>query len=172
MLFKKRGWYGVIHTVKAGETLPILSANYRVSLRRLYAANPGIGHLHAGQKIQIPGLPEPSTIPFSIQISVGKRRLVLYKNGRLVRIFPIAVGRMLTNTPTGEFVIVNRQYNPGGPFGVLWMSLSKQGYGIHGTNDPSSIGKAVSHGCVRMYNRDVLQLADMVPNGTRVVISP
>ncbi|MDN3018723.1 L,D-transpeptidase family protein [Paenibacillus sp. BSR1-1] len=162
----------MIHTVRAGETLPIISANYRVSLRRLYAANPGIGHLHAGQKIQIPGLPEPNTIPFSILISVGKRNLVLYNNGRLVRIFPIAVGKMLTNTPTGEFVIVNRQYNPGGPFGVLWMSLSKQGYGIHGTNDPSSIGKAVSHGCVRMYNRDVLQLADMVPNGTRVVISP
>ncbi|WP_223595532.1 L,D-transpeptidase family protein [Neobacillus bataviensis] len=162
----------MIHTVRAGETLTIISANYRVSLRRLYAANPGIGHLHAGQKIQIPGLPEPSTIPFSIHISVGKRNLVLYNNGRLVRIFPIAVGKMLTNTPTGEFVIVNRQYNPGGPFGVLWMSLSKQGYGIHGTNDPSSIGKAVSHGCVRMYNRDVLQLAEMVPNGTRVVISP
>jgi lipoprotein-anchoring transpeptidase ErfK/SrfK len=62
--------------------------------------------------------------------------------------------------------------NPGGPFGVLWLSLSKQGYGIHGTNDPSSIGKAVSHGCVRMHNRDVLQLAEKVPNGTRVIIRP
>ncbi|MGG3468933.1 L,D-transpeptidase family protein [Neobacillus pocheonensis] len=162
----------MIHTVKPGETLPVISANYRVSLRRLYAANPGLGHLHAGQKIQIPGLPEPSTIPFSIQISVGKRRLALFQSGRLMKIFPIAVGKMLTNTPTGEFVIVNRQFNPGGPFGVLWMSLSKHGYGIHGTNDPSSIGKAVSHGCVRMYNRDVLQLAGMVPNGTRVTISP
>ena len=162
----------MLHIVKRGETLSIISANYRVSLRRLHAANPGVGQLHVGQKIQIPGLPEPSTIPFSIQISVGKRRLTLYKNGRLVKIFPIAVGKMLTNTPIGEFVIVNREYNPGGPFGVLWLSLSKQGYGIHGTNDPSSIGKGVSHGCVRMFNRDVLQLADMVPNGTRVTISP
>ncbi|MFP5107776.1 L,D-transpeptidase family protein [Neobacillus sp. C211] len=162
----------MIHIVKPGETLGIISANYRVSLRRLHAANPGVGQLHVGQKIQIPGLPESTTIPFSIQISVGKLRLTLYNHGRLVKIFPIAVGMMLTNTPTGDFVIVNRQYNPGGPFGVLWLSLSKQGYGIHGTNDPSSIGKAVSHGCVRMYNRDVLQLADMVPNGTRVIIRP
>lgn len=162
----------MIHTVKAGETLYIISLNYRVSLRQLYAANPGIGQLRVGQKIQIPGLPEPSTIPYSIQVSVGKRRLSLYHNGRLVKIFPIAVGKMLTSTPTGDFVIVNRQYNPGGPFGVLWLSLSKQGYGIHGTNDPSSIGKAVSRGCVRMYNRDVMQLADMVPNGTRVTIRP
>lgn len=160
----------LIHIVKPGETLAIISANYRVSLRRLYAANPGIGHLHTGQKIQIPGLPDPNTIPYTIQISVKKRKLTLYHYGRLAKIYPIAVGKMLTNTPTGEYIIVNRQYNPGGPFGVLWMSLSKHGYGIHGTNDPSSIGKAVSHGCVRMYNRDVLQLADLVPNGTRVII--
>jgi len=162
----------MIHTVKAGETLNSISADYRVSLRRLYAANPRVGHLYVGQTIQIPGLPEPNTIPYSIQISVGKRRLTLYNNGKFVKMFPIAVGRMLTNTPIGEFVIINREYNPGGPFGVLWMSLSKQGYGIHGTNDPSSIGKAVSHGCVRMYNRDVIQLSEMVPTGTRVIIRP
>ncbi|MCL6572242.1 MAG: L,D-transpeptidase, partial [Bacillus sp. (in: Bacteria)] len=129
-------------------------------------------HLYIGQKIQIPGLPEPSTIPYSIQISVGKRRLTLYNNGKFVKIYPIAVGKMLTNTPIGDYVIVNRQINPGGPYGVMWLSLSKQGYGIHGTNDPSSIGKAVSKGCVRMYNRDVLQLAQLVPNGTRVSIRP
>ncbi|MBI0575813.1 L,D-transpeptidase family protein [Neobacillus cucumis] len=160
----------MIHIVKRGETLSSISADYRVNLHQLYAANPGIGHLQVGQKVQIPGLPDPYTIPYSIDVSVGKRRLALYHNGKLAKIFPIAVGKMLTNTPTGEFVIVNRQMNPGGPFGVLWLSLSKQGYGIHGTNNPSSIGKAVSHGCVRMYNRDVLQLADTVPNGTRVVI--
>ena len=173
MLEEKR-WDIMIHIVKPGETLYKISVNYRVNLRNLYAANLGVNHqqLYVGQRIQIPGLPEPNTIPYSIQISVGKRRLSLSKNGKLVKSFPIAVGKMLTNTPTGEFVIVNRQYNPGGPFGVLWLSLSKQGYGIHGTNDPSSIGKAVSHGCVRMYNRDVLQLAEMVPNGTRVIIQP
>jgi len=54
----------------------------------------------------------------------------------------------------------------------MWMSLSKEHYGIHGTNDPSSIGKAVSRGCVRMYNQDVLQLASIVPNGTPVSIRP
>ena len=162
----------MIHIVKPGETLSSISHDYRISLNRLHAANPGIGHLYAGQKIQIPGLPEPSSIPYTIQVSIGKKRLTLFQNGKLVKIFPIAVGKMLTRTPTGEFVIVNRQLNPGGPFGVMWMSLSKQGYGIHGTNDPSSIGKAVSHGCIRMYNHDVLKLAEMVPNGTKVMIIP
>nr|WP_263326197.1 L,D-transpeptidase family protein [Neobacillus sp. Marseille-Q6967] len=162
----------MIHTVKPGETLYQISLNYRVSLSRLYSANPGVNphQLYVGQKIQIPGLPDPNKIPYTIQISVSKRNLTLYRNGKLVKIYPIAVGKMLTATPTGEFVIVNRQMNPGGPFGVMWLSLSKQGYGIHGTNDPSSIGKAVSLGCVRMHNRDVLQLAEMVPNGTRVII--
>src|SRR4051794_31664134 len=164
----------MIHIVKPGDTLNQLSLDYRVSLARIYAANPGVNHqqLYVGQRIQIPGLPDPNTIPYSIQISVGKRRLSLLRNGKLEKIYPIAVGKMLTNTPAGDFVIVNRQMNPGGPFGVLWLSLSKQGYGIHGTNDPSSIGKAVSHGCVRMHNRDVLQLAEKVPNGTRVTIRP
>jgi L,D-transpeptidase ErfK/SrfK len=160
----------MIHTVKPGETLATISADYRVSLNHLYAANTGIGHLYIGQKIQIPGLPDPDTIPYTIRISLKKRKLTLYYQGKLVKIYPIAVGKMLTNTPKGEYVIVNRQFNPGGPFGVLWLSLSKQGYGIHGTNNPSSIGKAVSHGCVRMYNRDVLDLAERVPNGTKVII--
>lgn len=79
---------------------------------------------------------------------------------------------MLTQTPIGEFVIVNREPEPGGPYGAMWLSLSKYGYGIHGTNNPSSIGQSVSKGCIRMYNQDVLQLARIVPNGTRVIIQP
>ena len=77
---------------------------------------------------------------------------------------------MLTQTPVGTFVVVNRQPNPGGPFGAMWLSLSKAGYGIHGTNNPASIGQAVSHGCVRMHNQDVLELARQIPNGTSVTI--
>jgi L,D-transpeptidase ErfK/SrfK len=162
----------MIHIVKPGDTLYKISVDYRITLQQLYAANPGVNYqqLYVGQKINIPGLPDPHTIPHNIQISIGKRKLSLFNNGKLVKIYPIAVGKMLSGTPTGEFVIVNRQMNPGGPYGVMWLSLSKQGYGIHGTNDPSSIGKAVSKGCVRMYNRDVLQLAELAPNGTRVII--
>jgi L,D-transpeptidase ErfK/SrfK len=160
----------MIHTVKPGETFATISADYRVSLHQLYTANPGLGHLFVGQKIQIPRIPNPETIPYLIRISLAKRRLSLYKNGRFVKLYPIGIGKILTKTPEGEYVIVNRQLNPGGPFGVMWLSLSRVGYGIHGTNNPASIGKAVSHGCVRMYNRDVLQLAETVPNGTKVMI--
>ncbi|WP_316568987.1 L,D-transpeptidase family protein [Neobacillus sp. YIM B06451] len=160
----------MVHIVKPGETLAIIAMNYRVSLRSLRRANPGVAAVQPGQRITIPVLPNPNSIPYHIDISVKKRTLALFKDGRFVKVYPIAVGKMLTATPTGEFVIVNRQPNPGGPFGVMWLSLSRAGYGIHGTNRPSSIGKAVSHGCVRMHNKDVLELASIVPNGTRVII--
>jgi lipoprotein-anchoring transpeptidase ErfK/SrfK len=54
----------------------------------------------------------------------------------------------------------------------MWMGLNKKHYGIHGTFFPQSIGKMVSHGCIRMYNSDVLELARKVPIGTPVEIKP
>ncbi|MCW2278214.1 L,D-transpeptidase [Heliophilum fasciatum] len=108
---------------------------------------------------------------YRINVQVGRRQLLLYQDNRLIKTYPIAVGKMLTPTPTGSYRIINKQANPGGPYGAMWMGLSRRGYGIHGTNDPSSIGKSVSHGCIRMYNQDVLELSRMVPIGTQVVIS-
>ena len=165
----------MIHSIKRGETLYSISRDYRVSIAQLLAANPVITNpnvLNVGQTIIIPGLPDPETIPYQIYISKNNRTLKLFRNQTLIKTYPIAVGKMLTQTPIGKFVVLNRQPNPGGPFGVMWLSLSKAGYGIHGTNNPASIGKSVSHGCVRMHNQDVLELAKQIPNGTRVFIQP
>jgi lipoprotein-anchoring transpeptidase ErfK/SrfK len=109
---------------------------------------------------------------YRIIVDLSDRRLYLLDGDRVVRGFPVGIGRMVTRTPTGEFKIVNKQMNPGGPFGVMWMGLSKPHYGIHGTNDPSSIGRVVSHGCIRMLNQDVLTLSSLVPINTRVTIRP
>ena len=163
----------MIHSINRGETLNSISRDYRVSIAQLLAANPVITNpnvLNVGQTIIIPGLPDPETIPYQIYISKNNRTLKLFRNQTLIKTYPIAVGKMLTQTPIGKFVVVNRQPNPGGPFGAMWLSLSKAGYGIHGTNNPASIGKSVSHGCVRMYNQDVLALAKQIPNGTSVFI--
>ncbi|OKL36739.1 L,D-transpeptidase family protein [Domibacillus mangrovi] len=164
----------MIHTVKAGETLSSIAGDYRVSLASLIAANPSVtpNMIYIGQSIRIPGLPSPTTIPFSIHISLAKRTLTLLYQGQTRKVYPIGVGRMLHETPVGDFIIINKAPNPGGPYGTMWMSLSKKGYGIHGTNDPSSIGKYVSKGCVRMYNKDVDELAKTVPIGTSVFIRP
>lgn len=107
---------------------------------------------------------------YRIIVDLTQRMLYLLDNDIVIRGFPVGIGTMLTQTPQGEFTIINKQPNPGGPFGAFWMGLSKPHYGIHGTNDPSSIGQVVSHGCIRMYNEDVLALASIVPIGTRVTI--
>ncbi len=109
---------------------------------------------------------------YRIIVDLSDRKLYLLDGDVVVRQFPVGIGRMVTQTPTGEFTIVNKQANPGGPFGTFWMGLSKPHYGIHGTNNPASIGHVVSHGCIRMYNQDVEQLASIVPIGTRVSIRP
>jgi lipoprotein-anchoring transpeptidase ErfK/SrfK len=163
----------MIHQVIVGETIAIIAKNYRRTIQELLQANPGIVNanlIYPGQRITIPGLADPNTIPYSISVSLRQRKLTLFHLGTPMKTYPIAIGKMLTHTPTGQYVIVNREPNPGGPFGAMWLSLSKAGYGIHGTNNPASIGKAVSLGCIRMHNHDVLALASLVPNGTKVSI--
>ncbi|GGE52578.1 L,D-transpeptidase [Pullulanibacillus camelliae] len=105
-----------------------------------------------------------------IDINKKRHQLTLYDGNQKIKSYSIAIGKMLTPTPPGNFQIINKAPNPGGPFGAMWMGLSKPHYGIHGTNDPSSIGKDVSHGCVRMNNWDVLELSARVPIGTNVYI--
>ncbi|MFZ5986561.1 MAG: L,D-transpeptidase [Bacillota bacterium] len=109
---------------------------------------------------------------YKIVINTAARTLTLYKNGKWFKSYPVAVGKKATPTPKGTFKIKNKAVNPGGPFGARWMGLTAPGgsYGIHGTNNPSSIGKAVSNGCVRMYNKDVIELFNLVPVGTTVQI--
>jgi len=107
-----------------------------------------------------------------IVVDLSQRRLALYQSGKLSKSYPVGIGRRVTQTPAGEFMIINKQPNPGGPFGSYWLGLSKRHYGIHGTDDPSSIGKEVSHGCIRMLNADVFDLAKRVSLGTSVEIRP
>ena len=108
---------------------------------------------------------------YSIVISLAQRRLLLFQNGQAINSWPVGVGKSSSPTPSGYYSIVNKRPNPGGPFGAMWLGLSQPSYGIHGTNNPSSIGGRVSKGCIRMYNKDVLALARIVPIGTQVTIT-
>lgn len=107
-------------------------------------------------------------------ITIDTERLKLYygRRGLIQRIYDVAVGSPDTPTPVGLWVVVAKTVNPGGPFGTRWMRLNIPwgGYGIHGTDDETSIGRAVSHGCIRMHNRDVEELYPQVPIGTTVNI--
>lgn len=119
----------------------------------------------------------------TIVISVPDRKLALLEDGRVIKIYPVAVGTPRTPSPNGEFTIINRIVRPtyyhkgkvigpgrANPLGNRWMGLSLKGYGIHGTDVPSSIGHAASHGCIRMGKRDVEELFSLVSVGDVVEI--
>jgi hypothetical protein len=107
----------------------------------------------------------------SITVDVDKRKLH-YASASQSKIYPVGVGRARTPSPLGHWTIVEKVLNPGGAFGVRWMRLSVPwgGYGIHGTNNPDSIGKAYSHGCIRLQNADIIELYDLTPIGAPVTI--
>jgi lipoprotein-anchoring transpeptidase ErfK/SrfK len=121
--------------------------------------------------------------PWTVLVSIPDRQLAVLVNGIVVAGFPIAVGADESPSPTGEFTIVNRVSNPtyyhegvvipagkGNPVGTRWLGLSQKGYGIHGTNAPKSIGRAASHGCIRLRNRDMENLFGMLHVGDVVKI--
>jgi len=108
----------------------------------------------------------------AIVIDVAERTLVLYEDYKEVARFPVAVGKASTPTPLGDWRVVHKSLNWGNGFGTRWMGLNVPWgiFGIHGTNKPGSIGSYASHGCIRMFNRDVEKLYPMVPMGTSVKI--
>jgi lipoprotein-anchoring transpeptidase ErfK/SrfK len=118
-----------------------------------------------------------------IVISIADRQLAVLDHGQVIKIYSIAVGTRGTPSPDGEFVIINhakdptyrhgdKEIGPGkdNPLGSRWMGLSLKGYGIHGTNVQSSVGKALSHGCFRMRKSDVEELYGLVQVGDTVTI--
>jgi lipoprotein-anchoring transpeptidase ErfK/SrfK len=132
---------------------------------------------------ETPAAEQPKTLTRFIVISIPDRQLALVDNGQVIKTFPVAVGKESTPSPDGDFTVVNRTENPtyyhkgkvikpgkSNPLGTRWMGLSQKGYGIHGTNVPSSIGKAASHGCFRMAKKDVEELFKLVRVGDAVIV--
>ncbi len=116
-------------------------------------------------------------------VSIPDRKLALLEGDRIIAEFPVSVGAAVTPSPEGEFEIVSRLENPtyyhagvvvppgkDNPVGTRWLGLNLKGYGIHGTNVPRSIGRASSHGCIRLRNRDVERLYPMLHVGDVVEI--
>ncbi len=108
-----------------------------------------------------------------VEIIRSARRLNYYAGDQKIKTYPVAVGKHSTPTPLGIFKVINKIVKPGGILGTRWMGLDIPGgnYGIHGTNNPSSIGKFISNGCIRMYNSDVEELFPRVNIGTPVTIT-
>ncbi|MDP3551309.1 MAG: L,D-transpeptidase family protein [Novosphingobium sp.] len=129
-----------------------------------------------------------------IVVSKSKGTLEVYDGAdKLVALFTVTTGSEKDPLPLGDWTINGKSYNPefsydpslfwdvpdskgehllppgpNGPVGVVWIDLSKEHYGIHGTPEPQTIGRAESHGCVRLTNWDAARLAQMVTGSTKV----
>jgi L,D-transpeptidase ErfK/SrfK len=131
----------------------------------------------------------PLVAPLRLELDLSKRKVTLFRAGELYKSYPVAVGRPGWETPTGTFKIETMYKNPvwinpftgeaigGGdgdnPLGRRWLGFHKNGKnwaGFHGTNSVNSIGTAASHGCVRMFEKDVEELFSLVSVGTPVVV--
>lgn len=122
--------------------------------------------------------------PYRVQVSLGAHRITVWNGTRLVLRRPAGVGRPGLPTPTGTYFVVGllRQPNPHGPYGPFAFGLSAFSnvlshfgggpgqIGLHGTDDPATLGTRVSHGCVRVGNADIRRLASLLPLGTPVRI--
>jgi len=115
--------------------------------------------------------PAPDAAERRIVVSIPDRALAVVENGRVVLKFHVSVGAPASPSPAGEFRVINRvanpvYYHPGevipagpdNPVGPRWIGLNIKGYGIHGTTEPHLVGRNVSHGCIRLRNRDVKKL--------------
>jgi hypothetical protein len=135
-----------------------------------------------------------------VVINLPQTRLFLYEDGLLVKSYPVAVGKMLSRTPTGRFDVTGIYRDPtwfvprsiqeemrahgkpvltsippgdDNPLGRVFIRFGETalGLGIHGTNAPGSVPGFRSHGCVRMKNEDVLELATRLARGTAVTVA-
>ncbi|GFN30252.1 L,D-transpeptidase family protein [Paenibacillus xylaniclasticus] len=115
------------------------------------------------------GLPDE---PLRIIVDTSKHRLAVLSGDVLVRSYKVGLGG--ERTPRGTYYISEKVKNPNGsdngPFGSRGMTLSDTLYAIHGTDEPLSVGKDDSHGCIRMNREDIEELYDLVPLGTKVTI--
>lgn len=107
-----------------------------------------------------------------IEIDIVKHNLKVFQDQELIKEYAVGVGKSKTPSPLGEWKVVHKGVGWGNGFGTRWMGLNVPWgvYGIHGTDKPYSIGASMSHGCIRMRNRDVEDLYPRIPVGTTVKI--
>jgi lipoprotein-anchoring transpeptidase ErfK/SrfK len=120
---------------------------------------------------------------FNIFVDKSQNLLTLKDQDEVLKVYNVSTGAG-NITPVGEFEIVSKLVDPvwfnkgivvppESPQNVLgsrWLGFDLSGYGIHGTIEPDTIGQQVTAGCVRMHNKDVEELYNIIPRGTRVAV--
>lgn len=182
-----------------GSPLEAFGEKFHASPKLLKQLNPRARFDRAGEVLVIPdvtGAPPPRATKVVVR-ATDSSVTALDEAGNVLGFFPASVGSAHDPLPLGDWKITGRKKNPefhynpklfwdarpdhakavippgpNNPVGAVWIDLSKPHYGIHGTPEPSSIGRAQSHGCIRLTNWDALKLADMVAPGTPAILQP
>jgi lipoprotein-anchoring transpeptidase ErfK/SrfK len=178
-------------------SLELLSEKFHASEALLRALNPGQTFAAAGATITVPNVRTARAASKVVKIEVDKpgRGLRAFSmTGELVAYYPASIGSKEKPAPSGTYMVRRAMFDPTytydpkfafkgvktkakleiaegprNPVGSVWIDITKPSYGIHGTAHPESVGKADSHGCVRLTNWDAAELAHMVSKATVVV---
>ncbi len=176
-------------------TVEMLAERFHMDEAYLRELNPGVDFSIPGTTIKViePGPAKKGSVA-RIVANKGLKQVFAYgEDGNLVAAYPASIGSTDTPSPSGTVTIDRIALNPGytynpkvnfqqgnntqilqippgpnGPVGTVWLALSKPTYGIHGTPEPSKIGRTQSHGCIRLTNWDATELAKMVKAGVTV----
>ena len=168
------------YVIKSGDYLQRVAPKYQITWQYLASVN-GINPrlVREGQKLKV------IKGPFSVFVDLSDFELTVHCHGFYVKRYGIGIGKDGAS-PVGRFTVLNKvekpQWtdpngrvvagdDPTNPLGTHWIDIG-DGFGIHGTIDPMSIGKAESRGCVRMKNSDVKEVYDFLVDGSEVVIRP
>ncbi|MCF7873505.1 MAG: L,D-transpeptidase family protein [Candidatus Omnitrophica bacterium] len=167
-----------IYTVKRGDALAKIAKKFNTTVDLIKKSNNlDSDKIIPGQELKV------NTCKFSIVVDKSQNLLLLKRDGKIFKTYLVATGKN-GRTPEGDFKIINKLVkptwyktgavvlpdNPDNILGSRWMGIDKQGYGIHGTTKPESLGQQVTLGCIRMSNKEVEEIYDIVPVGTEVVI--
>lgn len=175
-----------------------LGEKFHASPKLLQQLNPGKNFNQAGQQILVPNVEEHAHLPKAAKIIVDKSDstvTLVDAAGKILAQFPASTGSEHDPLPLGDWKIQGIAKNPvfhynpklfwdadpthakakippgpNNPVGVTWIDLSKEHYGIHGTPEPSKIGKTQSHGCVRLTNWDVKTVSQAVASGIPAIL--
>lgn len=167
------------YEVQQGDLLQNVAPQYKLSweyLARLNRVRPE--KVRVGQKLKV------IKGPFSAFVDLSDFSLTIHAHGYFVKRYEIGIGKD-NSTPIGSFSVKEKLKNPkyygsdavieaddpSNPLGERWIDIGDS-YGIHGTIDPKSIGKAESRGCLRLNNEDVVEVYDFLTSGSEVVIRP
>jgi lipoprotein-anchoring transpeptidase ErfK/SrfK len=168
----------VQYEIKPGDTLYKIADQFNTTVELIKKSNNlKSDKIFPGKKIRV------NNRPFSILVDKSQNILILKSEEDIIKSYVISTG-LHSCTPVGNFKIKDRLINP--PWytegkvippespenilGTRWLGFDLAGYGIHGTNDPDSLGKSITQGCVRMSNQDVEEIFTIVPTGTEVII--